>query len=79
MIFIDFISYLKSQKGGFYPQELRADVARNPRGCNMAHKATWQSHGSPHEGLGGASVTRTRGRATRTPKGHHMASEGAGK
>ena len=31
--------------------------ARDPRGCNMACKATWQSHTGPCERLRGAEVT----------------------
>ena len=40
LIFIDFIPYFKSQKGGFYPQESRVDVTRDLRGCDVARKAT---------------------------------------
>ena len=39
--FLEDISLFKITKRGFYPQELRADVARDPRGCDMARKATW--------------------------------------
>ena len=31
---------------------------RDPRGCDVARKATSQSHTSPREGLRGAEVTR---------------------
>ena len=31
---------------------------RDPRGCNVARKAMWQSHADPHERLRGAEVTR---------------------
>ena len=31
--------------------------ARDPCGCDMARKATWQSHTNPHERLHGAEVT----------------------
>ena len=46
LIFIDF-SLFKNTKEGYFPQEPWADVARDPRGYDMAHKATWQSHASP--------------------------------
>ena len=29
-----------------------------PRGCDVAHKATWQSHTDPRERLRGVEVTR---------------------
>ena len=32
--------------------------ARDPRGCDLAHKGMWQSHAGPHERLRGAKVTR---------------------
>ena len=32
--------------------------ARDPRGCDVARKATWQSHADPRERLRGADVTR---------------------
>ena len=38
-------------KGGFI-------FARDPRGCDVARKATWQSHAGPRERLHGAEVTR---------------------
>ena len=31
---------------------------RVPRGCDVARKATWQSHAGPRERLRGAEVTR---------------------
>ena len=31
---------------------------RDPRGCDVARKATWQSHKDPRERLRGADVTR---------------------
>ena len=31
---------------------------RDPRGCDVARKATWQSHGGPRERQRGAEVTR---------------------
>ena len=31
--------------------------AQDPRGCDVAHKATWQSHANPHEHMRGAEVT----------------------
>ena len=31
--------------------------ARDPRGCNVARKAMWQSHAGPRECLRGAEVT----------------------
>ena len=31
---------------------------RVPRGCDVAHKATWQSHAGPRERLRGEEVTR---------------------
>ena len=55
-------------------------MAGDLRGCDVACKATWQSHASPRESLGGASVMRMCGRATRVHTdagGGHMASEGA--
>ena len=53
------------QKGGIFPKESRADLARDPRGCDMACKATWQCHADPREHLHGTEVARTRGRAMR--------------
>ena len=44
-------------------------MARDTRGCDVARKATWQSHASPREGLGGVSVTRTHGRGHASPRG----------
>ena len=32
--------------------------ARDPLGCDMARKATWQSHAGPRERLCGVQVTR---------------------
>ena len=32
--------------------------ARDPRGCDVAGKATWQSHANPRKRLHGAEVTR---------------------
>ena len=40
-------------------------MAWDPRGCDMARKAMWQSHADPHERLHGADVAWTRGRAMR--------------
>ena len=65
MIFINFISLFKMTKRGYFPQEPRADVTRDPHGWDLACKATWQSHASPHGRLGGANEARTRGKATR--------------
>ena len=31
---------------------------QDPRGCDVARKATWQSHAGPRERLRGAEVTR---------------------
>ena len=31
---------------------------RDPRGCDVARKATWQSHAGPRERMRGAEVTR---------------------
>ena len=67
MIFIDFISLFKMQKGGYFPQESRAD------GCDMACKATWQRHADPRERLCGAEVAWTRGKATRVHVDARMA------
>ena len=36
----------------------RLFFARDPRGCDVARKATWQSHADPRERLRGAEVTR---------------------
>ena len=33
-------------------------ITRGPRGCDVARKATWQSHADPRERLRGAEVTR---------------------
>ena len=56
--FSEFIFYLKllktiknSTKTGFI-------FAWDPRGCDVARKATWQSHADPRERLRGADVTR---------------------
>ena len=52
------------------------------RGCNVACKATWQSHASPHGEPRWSEWTRTRGRGHASPRGCprgcHVASEGAG-
>ena len=40
----------KMAKTGLY-------FARDPRGCDVARKATWQSHADPRERLRGANVT----------------------
>ena len=65
LILMDLIFFKMAKKGVFFPQESRADVARDPRGCDMARKATWQGHAGPRERLRGAKVARTRGKATR--------------
>ena len=44
MDFLDFIFYLKT----FKINKKIAKSARVPRGCDVAHKATWQSHADPH-------------------------------
>ena len=36
---------------------------RDPRGCDVARKAMWQSHASPRERLRGVEVAQTCGRA----------------
>ena len=41
----------KWQKRGYF-------IARDPCGCDVARKATWQSHADPREHLHGADVTR---------------------
>ena len=43
MDFSDFIFYLKM----FKINKKSAKSARVPRGCDVAHKATWQSHADP--------------------------------
>ena len=43
----------KRQKGGYF-------IARDPCECEVARKATWQSHASPRGHLRGAEVTRVR-------------------
>ena len=62
---MDLIIFKNGKKGVIFPQELRADVVRDPRGCDMARKATWQCHADPREHLHGAKLAWTRGRATR--------------
>ena len=32
-------------------------IARDPRGCDVARKATWQSHTNPRECLHGVEMT----------------------
>ena len=44
------IKKLKKDKKGFI-------FTRDPRGCDVACKATWQSHADPRERLHGADVT----------------------
>ena len=56
LILIDFILLFKIAKRGYFLQELRADVAQDPCGCNRARTATWQSHASPCGRLRGADV-----------------------
>ena len=60
LIFKDFSKFIfdlnllktikKRLKGGFI-------FARDPRGCDVARKATWQSHADPRKRLRGAEVT----------------------
>ena len=64
-IFTDFNSFKMAKMGVNFPHEQRADVAWDPRGCDMARKAMWQRHEDPRERLCGTNVARTRGRATR--------------
>ena len=44
--------------------------ARDPRGCDAARKATWQSHAGPRERLRGAEVTRVHIYIYRNYKGY---------
>ena len=53
---------------GYFPQEPWAGVARDPRGCDMARKATWQSHASPR-GARVAPCGSVRGLAGEGPTG----------
>ena len=39
-------------------QKRRLFFARDPHGCKVARKATWQSHADPRERLRGVEVTR---------------------
>ena len=56
-----FLIY-NGKKGGYFPQEPRADMARDPCGCDMARKAMWQSHASPRGCVAGPrESTRTPG------------------
>ena len=58
MIFTDLILFKKGPKRGVI-------IARDPRGCDVARKATCKSHASLRERLRGAELVRTRGWATR--------------
>ena len=48
---LNILKTIKNIKKGF-------NFARDPRGCNVACKATWQSHAGPRKRLRGAEVTR---------------------
>ena len=56
-IFLNFFSIckvlktIKKGKRGYF-------ITWDPRGCDVARKATWQSHADPRECLRGADVTR---------------------
>ena len=54
----------------------RRSAAWDLCGCNMACKATWQSHADPCERLRGMDVARTHGRATRAHANARMAPRG---
>ena len=58
MDFFDFIFDLKSFK--IIKKRIKRELifVRVPRGCDVARKATWQSHAGPRERLRGAKVTR---------------------
>ena len=45
--FSDFIFYLKTFKINKKNYKKDLIIARVPRGCNVARKATWQSHADP--------------------------------
>ena len=53
LIFKEFKTIKKRAKRGLI-------FARVPRGCDVARKATWQSHAGPRESLCDAEVTRRR-------------------
>ena len=44
--------------------------ARDPRGCDVARKATWQTHTGPRERLHGTEVTRVHFYIYRNYKGY---------
>ena len=50
-------------------QEPQADMAWDPRGCDMARKATGQSHASPRGSLREENVARMRGKGRASPPG----------
>ena len=52
-------------------------IARDPRGCNVARKATWQRHASPCKRLRGSEVARMRGNATRVHSDAWVAPRGS--
>ena len=69
LIFTDLILFKKRQRGGFIsPQDLWSGrgATWDPRGCDMARKATWQCHADPRECLRSADTwqghTSPRGR-----------------
>ena len=67
-LFFILNSLKRGKKGEFY---------RSGPGCDVARKATWQSHASPRGCLRGAEVARTRGSATRDHADARVAQRGS--
>ena len=65
-IYFDLILLKNGKKGSYFPSGTvgKHGPAWDPRGCDMARKATWQSHASPLERQRDADVARMCGRAT---------------
>ena len=55
--FFEFIFDFKSIKKIKIKAKMGLFFVRDPRGCDVAWKVTWQSHAGPHERLHGAEVT----------------------
>ena len=55
--FFEFIFDFKSIKKIKIKAKMSLFFAQDPRGCDVARKATWQSHADPRKRLRGAEVT----------------------
>ena len=59
-IFLNFFEYIFDFKSIKKIKKRGLLIVGDPRGCDVPHKATWQSHADPRERLRGAEVTRGR-------------------